>query len=234
MFRVRILYVYFFAACLATAPFVYAMEQEPKPIDRKKIGELLTDAMRRVEAVSEVGVSPEASVIIQQEAAIIAQEARMPDRTRIIAASMVMGKYQSDYAKREPDFAERHAQSQQKDWERRLPYYVCKVPYDCTVIVKKKNGKNEIDIGEYHTMHANKYSIKDAQDVILPAIRDYARLYTKNRPDGRLNPGQPVECTILFGDSPSDTHTFNSCAGDAWQAIEEKMTDHLKGVIKIN
>lgn len=230
MIQVRILYVYFFAVCMIGTSFSYAMEQ----IDRKKIAQMMNETMSKIECMSKVGekVPKETIATVKHEILAIAQAANMPDREEIITDSMIMDKYHRDYAKLEPYFEERHAQSQEKELKRMWPDYMRTVPYDCTVVVKKKDAKGETDIGEYHhTMHANKYNIKDAEDVILIAIREYTRDYSK-REDGKLNADQRVECTITFGDVPSDTNTFSGRAGDAWQLLEKIMTDHLERALK--
>jgi hypothetical protein len=229
MIRIKMIYVYLLSVGMAYTCVSYAMDLNKKEnsIDRKKIGEMIENTLSRMAAMSEIGsVSNEAIAILQQDASAIAQAAHMPDRAKIMAESMRMAKYHRDYMQQEPDFQKRHLVYQRKLWEHTSPWYVACVPYDCTVIVKKKDTAGEKDIGESHTMHANKYSIHDAQNVIMIAIREYTRDYSK-REDGKLNPDQLIECTLQFGAPVSCEHTFDICAGDAWQLLEKAMADHF-------
>ena len=232
MIRIRMMYVYILSVGVAGTCMSYAMDNAEQEIDRKKITAMLNETMSKIQQVSQIGkVSQEAIAILRQDVPAIAQAANMPDRAEIIAESLRMAKFHRDYMKQEPDFAQRHLTSQRKMWETMIPYYVMPIPYDCTVIVKKKDKKGETDIGEYHTMHANKCCIHDAQNVILIAIREYTRDYSK-REDGKLNADQLVECTVRFGAPLSCSHTFDICAGDAWQLLEKSMTDHLVDHLK--
>lgn len=228
------IYVYLLSVGMACTCVSYAMDATKKTtdIDRKKIGQMIDETLGKMAEGSEVGeVSDEALAILQQDVPAIAQAAKTPDRAKIIAQSIRMAKYQGDYMKQEPDFHKRYLASQLKMWEQTIPHYLISMPYDCTVIVKKKDKKGEKDIGEFHTMHANQYNIHDAQNVILIAIRDYTRDYSK-REDGRLNPDQLIECIVRFGEPLSCEHTFDICAGDAWQALEKAMKDHLESHLK--
>jgi|SRR5271155_3845571 len=230
----KIITVYLFWVCMACTCMSYAMDSAEKKIsiDRKKIAETLNHTLSKMAAVSEIDhVSQEAYAILKQEAPAIAQVANMPSRTKIIAESIRMAKYQRDYMQQEPDFQRRYLASQRKVWEQTIPYYVTLLPYDCTVIVRKKDKKGEKDIGEFHTMHADKCSIHDGENVILIAIREYTRDFSK-REDGKLNPDQLIECTLQFGAPLSCAHTFDICAGDAWQVIEKTMKDHLEDHLK--
>jgi hypothetical protein len=243
MIRIRTMYVYLLIVGMACTCVSYAMDTTKKEndIDRKKIAEMVNVTLKKMEAVSEIGeVSDKALAILQQDVPAIAQAAKTPDRVKIIAQSLRMAKYQNDYMKQEPDFHKRHQVSQRKMWEQINPYYVRTVPYDCTVIAKqyvctmvdKKKDRNYKDMAPWeHTMHANQYSIHDAQSVILIAIREYTRDYSK-RCDGKLNPDQLIECTVQFGEPLSCEHTFDIYAGDAWQLLEEMMKEHLEDHLK--
>lgn len=229
MIQVYTMYIFLLVVCMTGSTLSCAMESHT--INRTQLAKLMNETMKTVVAESQVdAVSEAALALIKEKAAIIAQEVNMPNRTNFIAETMVMAKYQLDSQYKEPDFSQRSALSQQKEWENSLSYYTRPLPYDCTVLVKKKSKTGDIDVGECHTIHARS-RIKDAHEIILPAIRDYTRDFSK-RPDGKLNADQEVECTITFGDSPSEKHIFTKRAGDAWQEIEKKMQCHLDDYTK--
>lgn len=234
MLRMRMMYVYLLSVGIASSCISYAMDitQKEHRIDRKKLASEVDATLSRMKEKSKVDdVSEEAISILKQRVPVIAQIANMPDRQKIIAQGMIKAKQHSDYNLQEPGFEQRHAACEIKELQQKIPYYMTPIPYDCVIWVKQKDKNGETDIGEYHIMHANqKCSIHDGQKVILAAIRDYTRDYSK-RSDGKLNADQPVECTVQFG---ANHLIYAGRAGDAWQSIEHFMKLHIEKHLEKN